>query len=83
MLVVMVWLLSGALWWEGWGRAGAASSSPEQPRRAQESQESSGAPLGETRATQNTPKMTLFLATLVGRFALANLVSQARGHLKS
>ncbi len=37
MLVVMVWLLSGALWWEGWGRPGAASSSPEQPKRAQES----------------------------------------------
>ena len=28
MLVVMVWLLSGALWWEGWGRPGAASSGP-------------------------------------------------------
>ena len=37
MLVVMVGLLSGALWWEGWGRPGAASSSPEQPRAAQES----------------------------------------------
>ena len=35
MLVVMVGLLSGALWWEGWG---AASSSPEQPKAAQESQ---------------------------------------------
>ena len=34
MLVVMVWLLSGALWWEGWGRPGAAHSSPEQPRAA-------------------------------------------------
>ena len=42
MLVVMVGLLSGALWWEGWGRPEAASSSPEQPKRAQESQESSG-----------------------------------------
>ena len=83
MLVVMVWLLSGALWWEGWGRPGAARSSPEQPRRAQESQESSGAALGEPRVTQNTSTMTLFLATLVCRFSLANLVPQARGHPKS
>ena len=30
MLVVMVWLLSGALWWEGWG-------DQEQPAAAQES----------------------------------------------
>ena len=37
MLVVMVGLLSGALWWEGWGRPAATSSSPEQPRAAQES----------------------------------------------
>ena len=80
MLVVMVGLLSGALWWEGWGRPGAASSSPEQPKRAQES---SGAPLGEPKVTQNTSTMTLFLATLVRRFSLANLVSQARGHPKS
>ena len=83
MLVVMVWLLSGALWWEGWGRPEAARSSPEQPRRAQESQESSGAPLGEPRVTQNPSTMTLFLGRLVCRFALANLVSQARGHPKS
>ncbi|MCP4342055.1 MAG: hypothetical protein GY799_25035, partial [Desulfobulbaceae bacterium] len=61
MLVVMVGLLSGALWWEGWGRPGAAQSSPEQPRAAQsspeqrqESQESSGAVLGHPRVTQNT-----------------------------
>ena len=72
MLVVMVWLLSGALWWEGWGRPGAAQSSPEQH---QESQESSGALLGDPRVTQNTSTMTLFLATLVRRFSLANLVS--------
>ena len=83
MLVVMVGLLSGALWWEGWGRPGAASSSPEQPRRAQESEESSGAPLGTPRVTQNTSTMTLFLATLVCRFPLANLAPQARGHPKS
>ncbi len=37
MLVVMVGLLSGGLWWEGWGRPGAAQRSPEQPTRAQES----------------------------------------------
>ncbi len=80
MLVVMVWLLSGGLWWEGWGRPGAASSSPEQPRRAQES---SGAALEQPRVTQNTSTLTLFLATLVCSFALANLVSQARGHPKS
>ena len=80
MLVVMVWLLSGALWWEG---LRAARSSPGELRRAQESQESSGALLGEPRVTQNTSTMTLFLATLVCRFSLANLVSQARGHPKS
>ncbi len=72
-----------ALWGSLVRGLGAARSSPEQPRRAQESQESSRAALGEPRATQNTPNMTLFLATLVGRFALANLVSQARGHSKS
>ena len=83
MLVVMVGLLSGALWWEGWGRPGAASSSPEQPRRARESEESSGAALGKPRVTQNPSTMTLFLARLVCRFFLANLVSQPRGHPKS
>ena len=53
MLVVMVGLLSGALWWEGWGRPGAARSSQEQPvesKRVQESQESSG-DLWETRGS--------------------------------
>ena len=55
----------------------------EQPRGAQERQESSGAGLGEPRATQNTLNMTLFLGTLVRRFLLANLVSQARGHPES
>ena len=72
-----------ALWGSLVGGLGATRSSQQQPRAAQESQESSGAALGEPRATQNTPNMTLFLATLVGRFALANLVSQARGHPKS
>ncbi len=65
------------------GRAGATRSSQEQPRGAQERQESSGAGLGEPRATQNTLNMTLFLGTLVRRFLLANLVSQARGHPES
>ena len=82
-LVVMVGLLSGALWWEGWGPPGAASSSPEQPRRVQESQESSGAPLGEPRVTQNPSTMTLFLGRLVCRFSLANLACGARGYPKS
>ncbi len=72
------------------GRAGghqeqpaATCGSPGEPRRARESQESSGAGLGEPRATQNTLNMTLFLGTLVRRFLLANLVSQARGHPES
>ena len=65
MLVVMVGLLSGALWWEGWGRPGAASSSLEQPRRAQESQESSGAAQGEPRETQNASTMRLFAVHLL------------------
>ena len=82
MLVVMVGLLSGALWWEGWGRAGAARSSQEQLRRAQESQESSGAALGDPRVTQNTSTMTLFLGRLVRKLSLASLVPQARGYPK-
>ncbi len=89
MLVVMVGLLSGALWWEGWGRPEAARSSPEQPRRAQESpgeprraQESPGEFWSTPRVTKNTSTMTLFLATLVCRFALANLACGARGHPK-
>ena len=79
-----------ALWGSLVGGLGATRSSPEQPRAAQsspeqhqESQESSGALLGEPRVTQNTSTMTLFLATLVRRFSLANLVPQARGHPKS
>ena len=61
---------------------GAARRSQEQreaarsgPRRAQESP---GAALGEPRVAQDTSTMTLFLATLVCRFALANLVSSPR-----
>ena len=72
-----------ALWGSLVGGLGATRSSQEQPRAAQESQESSGAPLGEPRVTQNPSTMTLFLGRLVSRFALANLVSQARGHPKS
>ncbi len=64
-----------ALWGSLVGGLGATRSSQEQPRAAQESQESSGAALGEPRVTQNTSTMTLFLATLVRRFSLANLVS--------
>ena len=64
-----------ALWGSLVGGLGATRSSQEQPRGAQESQESSGAALGEPRATQNTPNMTLFLGTLVRRFPLANLAS--------
>ena len=72
-----------ALWGSLVGGLGATRSSQEQPRRDQESKESSGAPLGEPRVTQNTSTMTLFLATLVCRFALANLACGARGHPKS
>ena len=72
-----------ALWGSLVGGLGATRSSQEQPRGAQERQESSGAGLGEPRATQNTLNMTLFLGTLVRRFLLANLVSQARGHPES
>ena len=72
-----------ALWGSLVGGLGATSSNQQQPRAAQESQQSSGTPLGEPRGTQNTPNMTLSLATLVCRFALANLVPQARGHPKS
>ena len=61
------------------GRPGAGSSSPG---AAQEQPRSSGAPLGEPRASQDTSTLTLFLGRLVCRFSLANLVSQARGYPK-
>ena len=72
-----------ALWGSLVGGLGATRSSQQQPRAAQESQESSGALLGEPRASQDTSTMTLFLGRLVRRFSLANLVSQARGHPKA
>ena len=53
MLVVMVWLLSGALWWEGWGRLGAASSSPA---AAQESPGEPGEIWSTSGRAQGNPK---------------------------
>ncbi len=55
---------------------GQAGTNQEQPAAARE--------LWSTpRVTKNTSTMTLFLATLVRRFALANLACGARGHPKS
>ena len=53
MLVVMVGLLSGALWWEGWGRPGAASSSPG---AAQESPGELGELWGTSGRAQGDPE---------------------------
>ena len=75
-----------ALWGSLVGGLGATRSSQEQPRRARRARralEHLGEPKGQPRTTQNTPNMTLFLATLVCRFALANLACGARGHPKS
>ena len=83
MLVVMVGLLSGALWWEGWG---ATSSNQQQPRAAQESPGELGELWGISGRAQGDPehpKHDTFPGDSGLQVSLANLVPQARGHPKS
>ena len=68
MLVVMVGLLSGALWWEGWGRPGAARSSPGEPRRARRALEQLWASPGQPK----TPQLTYGVVVLLQQTTLSN-----------